>query len=92
MNELFESITAIPGITILCLLMAQGIKSWTPVDNKHLPSLCGALGAILGVVSFLFIPDYLPAGNIIVAASIGAVSGWGATGVNQIKKQYESED
>lgn len=87
MTELFETITAIPAITVLCLLGAQAVKSWTPVDNKHIPFLCGALGLVLGVVCFVWMPGYLPAENPVVAAAIGAVSGWAATGVHQTRKQ-----
>lgn len=87
MNEIMETITAIPAITVLCLLGAQAVKSWSSLDNKHLPALCGALGLILGVASFLLYPSFIPAENAIVAAAIGAVSGWAATGVNQLYKQ-----
>lgn len=87
MNEQFEHFTAIPAITVLCLLGAQAYKVFLPTDNRHIPLLCGALGAVLGVVSFLCIPGYLPAENPLVAAALGAVSGWAATGVHQCKKQ-----
>ena len=87
MTELMETITAVPVITVLCLLGAQAVKSWTPVDNKHLPALCGGMGLVLGVVAFLCVPGYLPADNVLVAAAIGAVSGWAATGIHQVKKQ-----
>lgn len=87
MTELFETITAIPAITVLCLLGAQAVKSWTPLRNQHLPALCGALGLVLGVVCFVWMPGYLPAENPVAAAAIGAVSGWAATGVHQTRKQ-----
>lgn len=91
MTEIMETITAIPAITVICLLIAQAVKSLTPVDNKHLPALCGVLGLALGLVCFFFIPGYLPAENAVVAAAIGAVSGWAATGANQVLKQYTKE-
>lgn len=92
MNEIMETITAIPAITVICLLGAQAMKSWTPLDNKHLPALCGLLGLVLGAVSFFLIPGYIPADNALVAAAIGAVSGWAATGANQVIKQYTKEE
>ncbi len=82
-----EMITAVPPITVLCLLGAQSIKNWTPIKNTALPSICGILGATLGGVTYIFIPSYLPADNFLVALAIGAVSGWAATGVNQMVKQ-----
>ena len=90
MTELMEAITAVPVITVLCLLGAQAVKSWTPLDNKHLPAICGGLGLILGIVAFFSTPGYLPADNALVAAAIGAVSGWAATGIHQTKKQEAS--
>lgn len=85
--NIIESFTAIPAITVLCLLGAQLYKVFTTADNKHIPLLCGALGAVLGLLCFALFPGYLPAENPVVAAAIGAVSGWAATGVNQIWKQ-----
>ena len=86
-----ENITAIPAVTVLCLMVAQFFKVFTPLDNKHLPALCGLMGAALGAVCFLCFPGYIPAENPVVAAAIGAVSGWAATGANQVLKQYMAE-
>lgn len=85
--NIFETIPAIPAITVLVLAAAQAVKSWTPLDNKHIPAFCGVLGAVLGIVCVLWLPGFLPAENPIVGAAIGAVSGWAATGVNQLYKQ-----
>ena len=91
MNSILDNFAAIPAITVLCILAAQAVKLWTPLDNKHLPALCGLLGCVLGVLCFILIPGFIPAENALVAAAFGAVSGWAATGINQIKKQYEEE-
>lgn len=91
--NVFETITAIPAITIIVLMVAQAVKSWVPVDNKHIPAICGLLGGALGAICFFYVPGMLPADNVVVAVAIGAVSGWGATGVHQAVKQYtEKED
>ena len=81
-----DVITAIPAITALCYLLAEVIKM-TKLDNRHLPALCGVAGTAIGVGCFLWAPGYLPADNVFVAAAIGAISGLGATGVNQVVKQ-----
>ena len=86
-----ENITAIPAVTVLCLMIAEAVKIWTPLDNKHLPAMCGLLGAALGAACFILFPGYIPAENPVVAAAIGAVSGWAATGANQVLKQYMAE-
>lgn len=91
MINLIDNFAAIPSITVLCILAAQAVKVWTPLSNKHLPSLCGLLGCLLGALCFVFAPGFIPAENTLVAAAFGAVSGWAATGINQIKKQYEAE-
>lgn len=78
-------ITGIAAITVLCYLAAQGVKA-TSLDNKWLPVICGVLGGILGVVGMRVMPDY-PATDIVTAAAVGVVSGFAATGVNQVYKQ-----
>lgn len=78
-------ITGIAAITVLCYLAAQGVKA-TALDNKWLPVICGVLGGILGVVGMYVMPDY-PATDIVTAAAVGVVSGFAATGVNQVYKQ-----
>ena len=78
-------IMAMPAITIVCLLIAQGVKA-TPTDNKWLPVICGACGGVLGVVGMRVMPDF-PAQDWITAAAVGVVSGFAATGVNQVYKQ-----
>lgn len=87
MNELLSGMTAIPPITVLCLLGAQVFKSFVPGQKKHIPAICGLLGLLLGAICFFTAPGYLPAENPVTAAAIGAVSGWAATGIHQIKKQ-----
>jgi len=90
-STLLETTSAIPAITVLCLLCAQTFKLFTPLSNKHLPVLCGVCGLALGVACFFFFPDYIPSQNIVAAAAKGIVSGWAATGANQVVKQYTGE-
>ena len=72
-------------ITVLCYFIAMGVKQ-TPIANKWLPTICGALGGVLGVVGMYTIPDY-PAGDILTAIAVGIVSGLAATGADQLGKQ-----
>ena len=78
-------ITSIAAITVICYLLALGIKA-TPLDNKWLPVICGVLGGVLGVAAMYIMPDY-PAQDAITAVAIGIVSGLAATGAHQIGKQ-----
>ncbi|WRS26645.1 phage holin family protein [Oscillospiraceae bacterium MB08-C2-2] len=83
-----DNFVAIPSITILCYLFGELYKSLVSETlYKHIPALCAALGVLLSVLSFYTLPGYIPAENWLVAGSIGAVSGWAATGVHQIIKQ-----
>ena len=38
-------IASVAGITVICYLVAQVVKA-TALDNKWLPILCGAAGAV----------------------------------------------
>ena len=81
-------IASVAGITVICYLVAQAVKA-TPLDNKWLPILCGAAGAVLGVVGLRVMPEF-PAQDMLTAAAVGIVSGLAATGVNQVYKQLSS--
>lgn len=78
-------ITGVAGITVICYLLAQAIKQ-TPLANKWLPTLCGLMGAALGVAGMYTMPEF-PAGDVITALAVGIVSGLAATGADQIAKQ-----
>lgn len=82
-------IAGVAAVTVICYLIAQGVKA-TALDNKWLPVICGVCGGILGVVGMRVMPDF-PAQDIITAAAVGVVSGFAATGVNQVYKQMTKE-
>ena len=81
--------TAIPAITVICYLLAQGIKA-TSIDTKWLPLICGVAGLILGEVGMVVMAEF-PATDYLTAAAVGIVSGLAATGANQVIKQLTSE-
>ena len=82
---------AFPAIVVMCYLIGVGLKA---IGNEKLdtfiPVICGTLGAILGVVIYVTIPNFIPATNWAVAVAIGIISGFAATGVNQVYKQIKS--
>lgn len=78
-------IAGVAAVTVICYLIAQAVKA-TAIDNKWLPVICGVSGGILGVIGMHVMPDF-PASDIITAAAVGVVSGFAATGVNQMFKQ-----
>lgn len=81
----FAGVGSVAVITVLCYLIALGVKQ-TRLDSKWLPTICGALGAVLGVVGMYVMPEY-PAGDILTAIAVGIVSGLAATGADQVGKQ-----
>lgn len=81
---------AFPAIVVMCYLVGLGCKTFGNGSlDKFIPVICGVVGAILGVVMFLTIPNFIPADNWAVAIAIGIVSGLSATGVNQVYKQLK---
>ena len=78
-------IASVVAITVICYLLAQGIKA-TNLDNKWLAVICGVAGGILGVAGMYVMPDF-PASDFITSIAVGIVSGLAATGANQIYKQ-----
>lgn len=82
-------IVAIPVITVICFLIAEAVKI-TTINDKWLPVICGACGAVLGVVALKVMPDF-PAVDVLTAVAIGIVSGLGATGAHQVYKQLSGK-
>lgn len=80
-------IVSVAAITVIAYLIGMACKNVSAIEDKWIPVICGASGAILGVVALLIgMPDF-PANDVINALAIGIVSGWAATGINQITKQ-----
>ena len=78
-------IAGVAAITVIAYLIGSAVKA-TTLDNRWIPSICGTVGGILGVLAMRIMPDF-PATDYITAVAVGIVSGLAATGVNQIGKQ-----
>ena len=79
-------IASVVAITVIAYLFGTAAKAFPKLDNKWIPIICGLVGGVLGIVGLYFMPDF-PVSDPISAVAVGIVSGLGATGVNQIKKQ-----
>ena len=88
MNFETLGIVGVAAITVICLLVGQGVKA-SGLDNKFIPIICGVAGGVLGIAGMFLMPDF-PATDYITAAAVGIVSGFAATGVNQVFKQMGS--
>ena len=82
-------IAGVAAITVIAYLIGSAVKV-TSLDNRWIPSICGTVGGILGVLAMRIMPDF-PATDYITAVAVGIVSGLAATGVNQIGKQLGKE-
>ena len=78
-------IAGVAAITVIAYLIGSAVKA-TSLNNRWIPSICGTVGGILGVLALRIMPDF-PATDYITAVAVGIVSGLAATGVNQIGKQ-----
>ena len=84
-------IASVACITVICYLAATAVKQ-TPLANKWLPTICGTLGGVLGVLAWCgSVPDF-PAGDPLTALAVGIVSGLAATGADQVIKQASKDN
>lgn len=90
--ELIEKfgIEAVPVIAVIVFLVVQAVKA-TPLEDKWLPVIAGAVGGVLGLAATFLMPDY-PAHDPLTAVAVGIVSGLAATGAHQIYKQLSKDD
>jgi len=85
-----QEFTSVPAIVVLCYFAATVYKSFAPEPAfRHIPSLCMAIGLIMGVLAFLFVPDFIHGDNVFTAAAIGVVNGLATVGGHQTHKQYK---
>ena len=80
-------IAGVAAITVIAYLIGSAVKA-TTLDNRWIPSICGTVGGILGVLAIHIMPDF-PATDYITAVAVGIVSGLAATGADQIYKQLK---
>lgn len=88
-------IVSIPVIVVLCFLIGNAWKTANSLDDKWIPCVCGASGLILGVLVWLtdgiYHVEWFGIGDPWMAAAVGVVSGFAATGVHQAFKQHTKE-
>ena len=90
MNEL--GFIAFPAIVAVVYLVGATLNAiGNDTLNKFIPVICGFVGGALGVIVFKTIPGYIPAENWLMALAIGIVSGFAATGNNQVYKQFTKD-
>lgn len=84
-------IASFAAITVVAYLIGYIWKTADTLNDKWIPAVCGISGCVLGIIAFLIkVPDF-PAQDYLNAAAVGIVSGFAATGINQIYKQLTKD-
>lgn len=80
----------IPAIVVMTWFVALMVKTFTSSKTveKCIPCICGATGLVLSVIIYLTVPGFIPADNWPTVVCIGIASGFAATGIDQIYKQF----
>ena len=81
---------SVAAITVIAYAVGLLVRAGS-LNNKWIPVICGAVGAVLGVAGLYVMPDF-PAQDVISACAVGIVSGLAATGVDQMVKQMGKEE
>lgn len=77
----------------ICLLVGATLKAIrNETLDRFIPVICALCGAVLSILAFYTIPDFIPAKNWLDALFVGGGSGFAATGLHQVYKQYTKED
>lgn len=79
MNLEFIMDMYIPVVMIACLVLGFILKKWYPLDNKWIPTILVAVGAVLGCVA--------NGGITLDSVVAGMVTGLASTGFHQAFKQ-----
>ena len=85
-------IASVAAITVICYLIGNACKASEAIPDTRIPSVMGFCGGILGIVAYLTKMPEMADMHILTAIAVGVVSGFGATGINQLFKQLEKED
>lgn len=80
----------VAAITMIAYLIGEACKAAEKVPDKWIPVICGTTGALFGVIGLYVMPTF-PASDIVNALAVGIVSGFAATGINQVVKQLSKE-
>jgi len=83
-------VISVPVIATLVYWIINLIKYTTDNNEKVLrfvPLIAAGIGAVVGVLCFLLLPEIYVADNFLVAIIVGGASGLAATGTNQVIKQ-----
>ena len=84
-------VASVAAITMIAYLIGEACKASEKVPDKWIPVICGTTGAVFGVIGLYMMPTF-PASDIVNALAVGIVSGFAATGINQVVKQLSKDE
>ena len=87
--DISSYVTVLP-IVIICYLVGIGCKASRKINDKAIPVIVGIVGGIIAIPAMYLMHDF-PAEDIITAISVGIMSGFASTGINQVYKQHKKE-
>ena len=91
----YLNLISVPAIATAVYVIIEIIKKCVGDHEKFyrfIPLIALAIGVVAGVLCFYFIPNIIPAQNVIIAMVIGGASGLTATGTNQFFKQITKKE
>lgn len=77
----------VPSVAIVIITFFVGycVKTWCPkIDNKNIPAICMITGLVVSVLVCYLVPGVIDVNNVVDAIVLGIVSGFAATGVNEL--------
>lgn len=86
---MFTDFITVPVITLICWFIGYCVNTMAPKASKYIPIICGGSGAVLGIAIYLTAGQLIVATDPYTAIAIGIVSGFAATGIDQIAKQLK---
>ena len=84
-----NEIMIFPVITVICYLLIEGVKMCICKERKMmkiLPVLSAMIGAVLGIIVYVFVPEMVMGASFANSILAGIISGLCATGSNQLIK------
>lgn len=81
----------LPGLVIATYILVEICKALflkTDKSRKHIPLIAAIIGVACAIVIFVFWPEMIYCSNVLEAIAMGGMSGFAATGCNQLYKKY----
>ena len=81
----------VPGLVVIIYVIVEILKKTvlkTNKSRKHIPLVSCIAGIITGITIFCIWPSVMGCSNVLEAIAMGGLSGFAATGCNQLYKQY----